>query len=78
MLPIRLISRLKETEQLIDTEIIGGVISHLRDIQSGLQSSFDELNIDPALRSKIDELFEKWISYQEQESHITWDDEDEL
>jgi hypothetical protein len=77
MLSMRLIFRLTETEQLIATEITEGVIAHLSDIRASLQPSFDELNIDPALRSKIDALFEKSITYQKQDSSNPWGDDDE-
>lgn len=77
MLLARLVSRLTETEKLIETEITEGIISHLRSIQADIQPFFDDFNLDSELRAKIDEIFEKRIAHQEQESYGIWEDDSE-
>ena len=59
----RLISRITETEYLIEKEIIEATISHLREIH--FQFCSDE-QIDEDLRAKIAFFFERQISYEEQ------------
>lgn len=60
----RLISRITETEYLIEKEIREATISHLREIH--FQFRGDE-QIDEDLRAKIDRVFERQIAYEEQQ-----------
>lgn len=59
----RLVSRLTETEYLIEKEIREATISHLREIH--FQFCGDE-QIAEGVRTKIDCVFERQIAYEEQ------------
>lgn len=76
MISSRLISRITEAEQLIEQEIAEGTVSHLRDIQADLQCSFDDLNVQSELRSKIMGLLEEHIVYEEQRHLASWDEDE--